>query len=116
VGSPDHTKAQPDIRQVANTAVAAADDMLSTLHRLRQPFVTELRQSDEATAAGVDAMLATQRAGNGERLAGAAVLLRRGRGYGPGSWPDAASWMVQAVSRASCGVPACRPVRRTASR
>ncbi len=38
-----------------------------------------------------------------------------GRGHGPGSWPSPARWMVQAVSRASCGVPVGRPVRRIAS-
>ena len=38
-----------------------------------------------------------------------------GQGYGPSWWPGAVRWMVQAVSRASCGVPVWRPVRRTAS-
>jgi DNA mismatch endonuclease, patch repair protein len=32
-----------------------------------------------------------------------------------GSWPSPARWIVQAVSRASCGVPVWRPVRRRAS-
>lgn len=43
---------QPDIRQAANTAMVAIDDMLSGLHRLRQRMVTEIRQADDATAAG----------------------------------------------------------------
>jgi hypothetical protein len=63
----DDSKAQPDIRQAANTAMAAADDMLSTLHRLRQQLVTEIRQSDDATAARLDALLAVCRDGGGDR-------------------------------------------------
>ena len=47
----DDTKAQPEIRQAANTACAAIDDMLAELHRVRQQLVTEIRASDDATAA-----------------------------------------------------------------
>ena len=36
-------------------------------------------------------------------------------GQAPGSWPSPARWTVQAVSRASWGVPTGRPVIRTAS-
>ena len=36
-------------------------------------------------------------------------------GQGAGSWPRPARWTVQAVSRASCGVPTGRPVTRAAS-
>jgi hypothetical protein len=54
----DDTKAQPEIRQAANIAMAAIDDMLATFHRLRQGLVTEIRQSDDANAARVDALLA----------------------------------------------------------
>jgi hypothetical protein len=58
----DDTKPQPEIRQAANTAMAAIDDMLTALHRLRSRLVTEIRQSDDASAARVDAMLAASRA------------------------------------------------------
>jgi hypothetical protein len=57
----DETKAQPEIRQAANTAVAAIDDMLAALHRARQQLVTEVRAADDANAARVDAMLAETR-------------------------------------------------------
>jgi hypothetical protein len=57
----DDTKAQPEIRQVANMACAAVDDMLATLHRLRGQLVTEVRQSDDASAARTDALLAKYR-------------------------------------------------------
>jgi hypothetical protein len=45
----------------ANTAMAAIDDALSTLHRVRQQLVTERRADQDATAARVDAMLAERR-------------------------------------------------------
>jgi hypothetical protein len=61
----DDTKAHPDIRHAANAAMAAIDDMLTTLHRLRQQPVTEVRRSDDANAARVDAMLAGMQAGDG---------------------------------------------------
>jgi 2-haloacid dehalogenase len=50
-------------------------------------------------------------------LVGDPVSSSGGVGWGqePGSWPSSARWMVQAVSRASCGVPVGSPVRRTAS-
>jgi len=54
----DDSKAQPEIRQAANVAMAAVDDMLSTLHRLRGQLVTEIRQSDDASAARADALIA----------------------------------------------------------
>jgi len=54
----DDTKAQPEIRQAANAAMATVDDMLSTLHRLRGQLVTEIRQSDDASAARADLLLA----------------------------------------------------------
>jgi hypothetical protein len=57
----DDTKAQPEIRQAANTAVAAIDDMLTALHKARQQLVTEIRAADDANAARVDAMLAEYR-------------------------------------------------------
>jgi hypothetical protein len=54
----DETKAQPEIRQAANTAMAAIDDALAALHQARQQLVTETRAADDANAARVDAMLA----------------------------------------------------------
>ena len=57
----DDSKPQPEIRQAANTACAAVDDMLATLHRLRGQLVTEVRQSDDASAARADALLAKYR-------------------------------------------------------
>ena len=57
----DETKAQPEIRTAANTAMAAIDDMLTALHQARQQLVTEVRAADDANAARVDAMLAETR-------------------------------------------------------
>jgi nucleoid-associated protein YejK len=54
----DDTKAQPHVRQAANTAMDAIDEMLSELHQMRSRLVGEIRASDDATAARVDAMLA----------------------------------------------------------
>lgn len=56
-GARDDSKAQPEIRQAANLAMAAVDDMLTTLHRLRGQLSAEVRQSDDAASARVDAML-----------------------------------------------------------
>jgi hypothetical protein len=53
----DDSNAQPEIRQAANVAVATVDDMLATLHRLRARLVTEIRTSDNASAARADALL-----------------------------------------------------------
>ena len=53
----DDTKAQPEIRQAANTACAAIDDMLAELHRVRQQLVSEIRQSDDASLARADELL-----------------------------------------------------------
>jgi hypothetical protein len=54
----DDAKAQPAVRQAANTAMDAIDDMVATLYRLRQRLGTEMRAYDDATGARVDAMLA----------------------------------------------------------
>jgi hypothetical protein len=54
----DDSKAQPDVRRAANTAMAAIDGMLRDLHAMRARLVSEIRGSDDATAARVDAMLA----------------------------------------------------------
>lgn len=57
----DDTKAQPAVRIAANTAMDAIDAMLAELYRARQQLVTEIRVSDDATAARVDALLAEAR-------------------------------------------------------
>ena len=51
--------------------------------------------------------------GKAESLSG--WLRKFVRGQFSGSWPMLARWTVQAVSRASCGVPVGCPVSRTAS-
>lgn len=56
----DDTKAQPEVREAVNSAMCAIDLMLAGLYRVRSQLVTEIRQSDDATAARVDAMLAEQ--------------------------------------------------------
>jgi hypothetical protein len=57
----DDTRPQPEIRQAANTAVDAVDELTRRLFALRRHPVTEIRASDDATAARVDALLARQR-------------------------------------------------------
>jgi hypothetical protein len=57
----DDTRPQPEIRQAANTAVDAVDELTRRLFALRRRLVTEIRASDNATAARVDALLARQR-------------------------------------------------------
>jgi hypothetical protein len=47
----DDTKAQPDVRQAANTAMDAVDTALRELHGVRAQLVGEIRASDDATAA-----------------------------------------------------------------
>jgi len=54
----DDTKAQPQVREAANTAMSAIDMMLAKLHAARSVLVSEIRVSDDATDARVDAMLA----------------------------------------------------------
>ena len=56
----DDTRAEPEVRRAANTAMDAIDAMLAELHQLRSRLVTEIRAADDATAARVDAMLAGQ--------------------------------------------------------
>ena len=58
----DDTKAQPEVRRAANTAMDAIDAMLADLHAMRRRLVTEMRASDDATGARVDAMLAAAKA------------------------------------------------------
>jgi hypothetical protein len=57
----DDTKAQPAIRQAANTAMDATDAMLAELHQLRARLVSEIRESDDLAAERADALLARLR-------------------------------------------------------
>ena len=57
----DDSKAQPEVRRAANTAMDEIDRMLCELHRMRSRLTSEIRASDDATAARVDAMLAELR-------------------------------------------------------
>jgi hypothetical protein len=59
----DDTRAEPEVRRAANTAMDETDAMIAELHQLRARLVTEIRTSDDATAARADAMLAARRAG-----------------------------------------------------
>ena len=53
----DDSKAQPDIRQAANTAMDEIDAMLRELHALRGRLVSEIRDSDDASDARAEALL-----------------------------------------------------------
>jgi hypothetical protein len=57
--APDDTKADPQARRAANTAMDEIDAMLAALHALRARLVSEIRDADDATAARVDALLAS---------------------------------------------------------
>ena len=57
----DDSKADPEARRAANDAMDAIDAMLRELHAMRARLVGEIRASDDATAARVDAMLAAAR-------------------------------------------------------
>jgi len=57
----DDSKAQPDVRQAANTAMDAIDSMLAQLHAARAALVTKIRQADDAAAGRADALLARLR-------------------------------------------------------
>jgi hypothetical protein len=54
----DDTRAQPAIRQAANTAMDAIDSMLAELHQLRSRLFGEIRVSDDLAAARADELLA----------------------------------------------------------
>jgi len=69
----DDSKAQPEIRQAANTAMDAIDAMIAELHAARSALAREIRGSDDATDARIDAMLAIPL---GQRLAGKAAAIR----------------------------------------
>jgi hypothetical protein len=55
----DDTKADPQARRAANTAMDETDAMIAALHALRARLVSEIRDADDATAARVDALLAS---------------------------------------------------------
>jgi len=57
----DDSRAEPGVREAANTAMDAIDAMLGELHALRARLMSEIRASDDATAARVDTMLAAIR-------------------------------------------------------
>jgi len=54
----DDSKAQPQVRQAANTAMDAIDAMLADLQAAGATLAAEIRQSDDAAAARADALLA----------------------------------------------------------
>ena len=54
----DDSKAQPEVRRAANTAMDVIDGMLRDLHAMRARLVGEIRGADDATAARADALLA----------------------------------------------------------
>ncbi|GAA0646799.1 hypothetical protein GCM10010174_82470 [Kutzneria viridogrisea] len=58
----DDTKAQPGVRQAANIAVDSIDALLHELHELRGSLLAEIRASDDASAARVDALLHSREA------------------------------------------------------
>jgi hypothetical protein len=54
----DDTKAEPEVRRAASTAVDMLDAMLAELHQLRARLVAEIRASDAAAAERADQLLA----------------------------------------------------------
>ncbi len=54
----DDSRAEPEVRRAANTAMDMVDAMLAEIHLLRSRLVGEIRASDDQTAVRVDAMLA----------------------------------------------------------
>ena len=57
----EDTKAEPDARRAANTAMDEIDAMLRELHELRSRLVGEIRASDDLSAVRVDALLERSR-------------------------------------------------------
>jgi hypothetical protein len=53
----DDTRAEPEVRQSANVAMGAIDQMLAELHKARQQLLGEIRQSDDAAVARAGALL-----------------------------------------------------------
>ena len=58
----DDSRAQPEIRRAASTAMDSIDAMLAELYALRSRLVGEIRASDALAVARADAMLARLRA------------------------------------------------------
>jgi hypothetical protein len=54
----DDSKAQPEVRRAANTAVEAIDGMVAELRSIRSRLVAEVRQSDDAAMARSAELLA----------------------------------------------------------
>jgi hypothetical protein len=54
----DESKAQPEIRQAANTAMDTIDTMVAVLYAMRSRLTSEIRSADDASAARADAVLA----------------------------------------------------------
>ena len=48
----DDSKAQPEVRRAANTAMDEIDAMLRELHALRARLISEIRASDDAAPRG----------------------------------------------------------------
>ena len=71
----DDSKAQPAVRESANTAMAAIDDMIAGLQAARAALVAEIRASDDASGARIDALLAIPLE---ERLAAREAQIRAG--------------------------------------
>ena len=57
----DDTKAEPEVRRAANTAMHAIDAMLAEIHQLRSRLIGEIRVSDDLAAERADALLARLR-------------------------------------------------------
>ena len=53
----DDSKPQPEVRRAANEAMDTIDSMLAKLYAMRSRLVGEIRASDDANGARVDAML-----------------------------------------------------------
>ena len=53
----DDSKAEPEVRQAASTAMDAIDAMIAELHQLRARLVSEIRKSDDMAAARTDNLL-----------------------------------------------------------
>ena len=53
----DDTGPQPQVRRAANEAMTTIDQMLADLRKMRSRLVGEIRATDDAAAARVDALL-----------------------------------------------------------
>jgi hypothetical protein len=73
----DETRPCPEARRAANDAMDAVDGALAELHRLRTRLLSDIRVSDDATAARADARLA--RAARDHKLPGQSVPGTPGR-------------------------------------